>query len=548
MRPDKLKIHLRPRTHAQALDLGFALLHEQAGVAYRVWLALWLPLVLLAMLLSWWLPDYDLLWAVMPWWLRPLLERGPLYVLSRQVFGDSVGWREALRAWPGQLRGGALQLLTWGRPLAAARSLYQPIWMLEGARGGNAATRRRVIGRNGASRAAWLFGLACVNFEAVLQLGLLGGLSLFLSPSGSANPLYLLTAVDHRHTGGAFQLAMLCYGIGVGIVGPIYTAGGFTLYLNRRATLEAWDLEMVLRQIRPPARRTAEAAGALLLAAPVLLVGLLAALLLPSDARAAGAVATAPAPAVAASAPLGCQPPEFLIGPPRQAGHDAVQVALRSEVDRLYDTDTLRGYVCREHWRFKNNDQAQQGTPSSQPDLSAWALAIKATLIAGAVAGLAWLLYRYRGMLFAPELSRGAAPASEIGGLDIRPETLPADVAVATLQLWDAGKYRGALALLYRATLSRLVERDGLLLYRGATEGDCLRLAGLATRDGRLTEAKAALAATVTRFWLAGAYGGHWPGRAALAAACADWHAQFDGPQFYPRPGPSSNEAAETPT
>jgi len=541
MQLDRLTIQLRPRTHAQALDLGFALLHEQAGVAYRVWLTLWLPLVILAMLLAHFLPDYYLLWAIVPWWFRPLLERAPLYVMSRQVFGERIGWRAALRAWPGQWRGGSLRLLTWGRPLATARGLYQAISMLEGARGSTAAMRRRVIGRNGNGRAAWLFGLACFNFEAVALLGLLGGLSLFFGPGGSANPLYLLT-LAHRNADSAFLVGMLCYGIGVGIIGPVYTAGCFTLYLNRRATLEAWDLEMVLRHIEPPAGKRGAARSSWPLAAPMVLAAVLASLLLPpTAARAAGVAAPA----------LPCQPPEFLIAMPRQADHDAAQAGVRREVAQLYDTDTLRGYVCREHWHFKDQGAQHPAPASPRYDLSAWAQAVKATLIATAVVALAWLLYRYRGML--PMLRgqgtpRDPAAASEIGGLDIRPETLPADVAGTTLQLWDAGEARAALALLYRATLSRLVEHDGLQLYRGATEGDCLRLVDVAARAARLAVHKAELTASVTQIWLDGAYGGHWPQRAALAALCANWRTEFHARRVRGGPRLPAIGAAERPS
>ncbi|UUZ49460.1 hypothetical protein LP420_03950 [Massilia sp. B-10] len=43
------------------------------------------------------------------------------------------------------------------------------------------------------------------------------------------------------------------YATASAIIAPIYTACGFTLYLNRRASLEAWDLELQLRQITRPA-------------------------------------------------------------------------------------------------------------------------------------------------------------------------------------------------------------------------------------------------------------------------------------------------------
>ena len=46
---------------------------------------------------------------------------------------------------------------------------------------------------------------------------------------------------------------------------------------------------------------------------------------------------------------------------------------------------------------------------------------------------------------------------THVRDLDIRPETLPADIGAAARQLWERGEQRAALALLYRGMLSRLV-------------------------------------------------------------------------------------------
>src|SRR6478672_9396480 len=48
-------------------------------------------------------------------------------------------------------------------------------------------------------------------------------------------------------------------------------------------------------------------------------------------------------------------------------------------------------------------------------------------------------------------------PPTHVRDLDIRPETLPADIGAAARALWDAGDRRAALALLYRGLLSRLI-------------------------------------------------------------------------------------------
>lgn len=267
MQLDKLRLDLRPRSNAQGLDLGFALLHAGGADVWRAWLALWLPLCALAACISWHWPGAELGW-LLPWWLRPLLERAPLHVLSRQVFGDRANWRDALRAWPRELGGGWFRMLTWWRPFMAGRGLHQPVWVLEGARGSVATARRATIARGGSGLSAFTFGVVCLGFELVLMMGVLSLLSLFMS-NESPDPFALLTTNDTAPWQAALNTA--AWGLAGAIVGPIYTACTFTLYLNRRATLEAWDLEIVLRQLRAPVRPAgARRVAGVLLVAPLL--------------------------------------------------------------------------------------------------------------------------------------------------------------------------------------------------------------------------------------------------------------------------------------
>ena len=133
MRLDRLSIVLRPRTPWEAMDLGQALVREHAGAVWRSWIALTLPFLVVFNALAWWI-DQPWLALLAMWWLKPLFERAPLYVLSRAVFGQAPGVRETLRAkelWaPRQL----LAWLSWRR-LHPARSLLMPVDLLEGLRG-----------------------------------------------------------------------------------------------------------------------------------------------------------------------------------------------------------------------------------------------------------------------------------------------------------------------------------------------------------------------------------------------------------------------------
>ena len=54
---------------------------------------------------------------------------------------------------------------------------------------------------------------------------------------------------------------------------------------------------------------------------------------------------------------------------------------------------------------------------------------------------------------------------------------LPADIVGSVRALWQDGRRRRALALLYRASVEAMVQRTGAVLVPGATEADCLRAA-----------------------------------------------------------------------
>ncbi|HEU4777914.1 MAG TPA: hypothetical protein VFS95_13925, partial [Telluria sp.] len=492
---------------------------SHAGAAYKAYLALWLPVMAVAAALTVFWPHLAWVWALGAWWLKPLLERAPLYVLSRQVFGTAVTWQEAVRAWPRQLGGGWLRLLTWGRPLAQTRCLHQSVWQLEMARGAVARARRQVLSRQGTGVTAFWFCIVAFVLECVLQLGIIGLIGLFMGNSEAANPFALLAALGGDGDKLGYALLMLAiYATASAIIAPIYTACGFTLYLNRRASLEAWDLELQLRQFKRPAAERARARG--LPGAALLAAVLLAGMLCSAPDSLAAAPAAVPDPA--------CRVPDRFNGPlTRGAAANDAQKQVRREVDALYASPQVHGWVCEKDWRWKETAKPVDQKAPELPDLSGLAAVMKVLIIAGAIGLVGWLLYRYSDRFPALRRRPQAVRATEVGGLDIRAESLPDDVTATVRTLWARGERRPALALLYRATLSRLVSDDGLALTQGNTEGDCLRLAGVAAQQARLAAGRLQVAAATTTMWLDGAYAARWPDSDTLERRCAEWDAQF---------------------
>lgn len=210
------------------------------------------------------------------------------------------------------------------------------------------------------------------------------------------------------------------------------------------------------------------------------------------------------------------------------------QAAARSQLDQVFAHADLRGYRCKKVWELRDPPKKEKDKPKAPPLLPRWLIAIiaavfKVALIGGAVALVAWLLWRYAAPL---RFNFAAAPepklATEVGGLDIREESLPPDVAASVRALWQQGQQRAALALLYRATLSRLVTRQSLKLHHGATEGECMAQARSANAAGKLDATSLSLTDQATTLWLNAAYGAHWPAAETVATLCTRWQTHFD--------------------
>lgn len=523
MQLEKLQLDLHPRPNAQALDLGFSLLRANAVTLYKAWLALWLPLVSVCALLSFFFSDIGALFLLIAWWLRPLLERVLLYILSRQVFGESVTWQEAVRAWPKQLGGGWFRLLTWWRVFVPSRGLYQPIWQLEGARGDVAASRRAVIGKNTNGSAMW-FGIVCAHFEVVIQFGFLAFIGIFASDDFIVNPFVLF--VEASKNGDSFILNLLtslAYAISIGIIAPVYVACCFTLYLNRRASLEAWDIEIVLRQIKAPEKNGKVLTTKIKHNLVLCVIGFLSVSILPKPVFAAQQSDQ--------SNLAKCEVPKWKQAQEAQRlpDHSDEQKALREKLTVILNTDDFRGYKCEEVWTLKNQDKKPDTEPinTKAPNLAWLANLLQVLLIAAAILLITWFLYRYRDKFPSLLAPQKATRAIEIAGLDIRPESLPEDVVGTALGFWNRKQCREAAGLLYRASLAQVVSTNKLHINKGATEGDCLRLVSTHFEKQQISSTRLETLTRVTQLWLFGAYGNRWPSTEHFVQLCTAWQSEF---------------------
>ncbi len=97
-------------------------------------------------------------------------------------------------------------------------------------------------------------------------------------------------------------------------------------------------------------------------------------------------------------------------------------------------------------------------------------------------------------------------------------DDLPADVAAQVGNLIEAGDLRAALALLYRASLSRLVEQYSLKIPASATEPECLALVEQARPAHEID-----LLQRLTGTWQRLAYAHQRPEPTKIAALLQEW-------------------------
>ncbi len=240
MKIDSLSLQMRPRAPHEAADLGIRLCQAKHRDVYRCFLAVAIPVALLCLSLfeiSPWLP------VLVMWWLKPWLDRTVLFVLARAAFGQQTTlgdlWREQRDVWWRRI----LYTLTIRR-LSLWRSFTEPVYQLEGH--GLFQLRRRVVQlRRRHSGAAFMMTVAFFFAWTGLAFALISLVFWFGSP-GEGLDFDSFFKGDARAM--AQWLASLAAILAALFVEPFYVAAGFGMYLNRRAELEAWDIEQEFRR------------------------------------------------------------------------------------------------------------------------------------------------------------------------------------------------------------------------------------------------------------------------------------------------------------
>lgn len=485
MQLEHIGVALRPRTPREAMDLGIALLRANARVVWLAWFAFSLPCFALAQGLAWAL-GLPWLGLLLVWWLLPLFDRAPLYVLSRAVFEQAPSWRTTLRGqarWPW---GPTLAALSWRR-VDSNRVLRLPLEMLEGLPARQRAARWRVLRKPlvgttsglawtcllfalAAFASVWLFALLLVPNELMPQSLRTWAL---LSPQAREPLWWAATSVGY---------------LALSLIEPVHVAAGFALYLNRRTQLEAWDIDLSFRRLR--ARLLSIATAALVL----LCVGI--------------------APVTRAA----------------DSDAPAAQAAAMSSGEMRFTKAVRAAYLDP---RFGRTHTEMRWVPKSvtRVELKPRDVGGIGSFTAGALNGVLWLLlgiavvmlavFAWRhwgaGKSMAPRALPPLAPVRI--GTEASP-VLPDELAGAVRALWQSGRRREALALLYRGAVAQTAAVLQIPVASEATEADWVRRAA-ALDEGRRIRFTAIVCA-----WQYAAYADRYPDEGSVDRLLAGWPAQ----------------------
>lgn len=563
MRVEGLTVALRPRSAWEATDLGVALVRRHAATIWAAWVLTTLPVLLLLCVAG---ALLDMVWlaGLLLWWLKPVFDRVPLYILSRAVFGAAPGVAETVRAQRNWAWRPMFAWLTWRR-LHPARSLLLPVDLLEGLSGSRRSERVRVLQRS-SSGTSFLTLLVAVHMEAMLSLSIVALVMMFvpvefLSAAAKAVWEDILTDMPLW----AQLLQQLIYWLAMSVIEPFYVGAGFGLYLNRRTQLEAWDVELAFRRL---AARLGGGAAAVLLTAGlglgVLTAPPVAAASIPLQSAALAAVSsagddaketaagstgadkadTAKATTNPAADKVGGQAADTVAEDTAGAPADGLQrifagqhydgdAKFREAVEQAYRDPDLSPRTTVQVWERIVPVKADPTLPNAR-FAGTWMESV-ARLFAFLAENILWvlaailivILARYHRLWLSWVSDRFDAPPPpdplQIHDIAVS-EALPDDLPGAVRALWRQGQQRAALALFYRAAVKRLDQNLGAPLPPGATEAECLR------RARRLGEhAYGQLFQRIVRCWQAAAYARRLPPATELETLLTDWSAPQGG-------------------
>ena len=516
MELSQLRIRARQRSPWEAIDLGFVVARRWYWPLFWVWAVPSVSVFVLLLPVFWNQPWIAfLIW----WWLKPLYDRLPLHIASRRLFGSEVGVRDTLKSFFSVMKEQWFSsLLT--RRFSPSRSHDLPITCLEKLRGKPRQRRISVMHIGSGTQAIWLTVVA-IHIETLLAFSVFSGVWLFMPEHidvdiWSGFSQYNLIA---QRSICFFSVCCAC------IVAPFYSAGGFMLYISRRIDLEAWDIEIEFRNLAR--KRNAVQAKSL----GVLGMALVTALTCFSISAPVPALAQQPAvaPRVEHLSPGYAKEliEEVKTGEAFVNEHSKRRLAFKDPGDNPNLFQRLRAW-WKSIWDTESDDDTDLNEDGFLDFLSGLGTLVKMILILTGLVLVGYIIFwvtsyvQNHGRVRSPSSQEVAQP-TVLFGLEVTEDSLPDDVALGVEALVNQGDLRGAMALLFRSLLTKLMHDRGFRFYTGHTENECARIVQK-TAERKIAD----FTSDVTTTWVSLAYAGNLPVADYVTALSHRWREVFD--------------------
>ncbi|MCP3898868.1 MAG: hypothetical protein GY707_03930, partial [Desulfobacteraceae bacterium] len=240
MNLDNIRVEIRPRSSLEAIDLGFAMARQWFIPLWLIWIAAVSPVFLLTHLIFF---KHLTIMGWVIWWLKPVYERPLVFWLSRALFNEKPSYQDIKKLYFKIIKPRLFADLTYLR-LSPNRSFFMPIAVLENLKGKEHSNRVKVLGHNQSLGIGLTF--ISVIFEIILTFSIMA-VVFFILPEDIR-----WTNFNDFISGDGNIESLINSFIGIvamSIMAPFYVAAGFSLYINRRTELEAWDIEISFKRL-----------------------------------------------------------------------------------------------------------------------------------------------------------------------------------------------------------------------------------------------------------------------------------------------------------
>lgn len=492
----KISIKLRPRNGYAAVDLGIRLAQKNWKQMFFSALFFTLPLFLALILL---MPSHPVWTAIIIWWLKPLWERPLLLIISQDVFHQSMRMSEIIKLGNKLLFKQAIQSLTWRR-FSPTRSFDAPVMQLENLSGKKRRDRLAALhSRSPSSISAMTMVMHLI--EGLMAFGVMFFILQFLPTDDIEWIIFLENIISNSGLNLYYLLLAIGWYLAMLVIAPFYVAGGFSSYLNQRSIREAWDLELIFRQLaskHKPKQFNYQNISAILLVCFISIFS---------------------NPSVAESKS------EDKFAQQKAQTKKQIELIQQGPDYKRTEQDTV---FTRIHPVEIKDEKKDDEKKKNSGDLFDKGLAKMLSYIFLA-ALIIFILFKLPAIIDYFQSGRGAKNEKlqdkvipdQLFGLDLKQESLPEDIVGEAKSLWQQSNYREALGLLYRASLSKLIHDFGCEFEDGFTELECLIIVQkkslpLSSYFSELTEA-----------WRLLAYGHELPSDEKFESLAGNWSEQF---------------------